>query len=185
MPLYALMIQCLIAFNLNKRLRLCKWYATVPHERRNKICVHFMDAVLERRTTGCNFVTLTNEALFASVDSTATYRAVYKRFSSLYFLVVQDEQDNELLAVNLLTLLVDALDLVFVDVKEIDIVTNFEVSHFVVDEVVLGGEIQETNLQVIKEAVKTQQLLVNKEVEENKSASLLKDLRNFINDTLY
>uniref|UniRef100_A0A5F8H971 AP complex mu/sigma subunit domain-containing protein n=1 Tax=Monodelphis domestica TaxID=13616 RepID=A0A5F8H971_MONDO len=70
---------------------------------------------------------------------------VYKRYSSSYFGCSVENQDNELLAVEIIHRYVELLDKYFGNVCEPDIIFNFEKADFILDEFILGGEIQETS----------------------------------------
>ena len=82
---------------------------------------------------------------------------VYKRYASLFFCIGVDEDENELLALALIHRIVEgvffqlawrlkfvflALDRYFGNVCELDVIFNFERVHAVLDEILLGGEIQ-------------------------------------------
>uniref|UniRef100_A0A673FVU4 AP complex mu/sigma subunit domain-containing protein n=1 Tax=Sinocyclocheilus rhinocerous TaxID=307959 RepID=A0A673FVU4_9TELE len=67
------------------------------------------------------------------------------RYASLYFCCALENQDNELLALEILHRYVELLDKYFGNVCELDIIFNFEKAYFILDEFLMGGEIQETS----------------------------------------
>ena len=78
---------------------------------------------------------------------------VYKRYASLYLLLATSKTENELLTLELIHRYVEALDLYFGNVCELDIIYNFEKAHFILDEMIMGGEIMETSNRVIVQNV--------------------------------
>ena len=72
-------------------------------------------------------------------------KIVYKRYASLYFCCAVDETDNELLTLEIIHRYVELLDKYFGSVCELDIIFNFEKAYYMLDELLIGGEIQETS----------------------------------------
>lgn len=70
---------------------------------------------------------------------------VYRRYAGLYFCVCVELTDNELVALELIHLIVETLDAYFGNVCELDLVFNFMKVYQVLDEVIVGGEIIETS----------------------------------------
>lgn len=62
-------------------------------------------------------------------------------------------QDEELIYLSHIHLLVEVLDAFFGNVCELDIVFNFHKAYMILDELIIGGEIQETCKDVILERV--------------------------------
>ena len=53
--------------------------------------------------------------------------------------------DNELLTLEIIHQYVEVLDRYFGNVCELDIIFNFHKAYYILDELLLGGELQETN----------------------------------------
>lgn len=70
-------------------------------------------------------------------------RLVYKRHAGLYFCMCVDAGDNELAHLAALQTFVDALDVYFRGVGELDLMFNFYRAYAILDELVLAGEIQD------------------------------------------
>jgi len=87
--------------------------------------------VLTRGTKDCNFLEY-NE-----------YKIVYKRYASLYFITIVDKEDNELSVLEIIHHLVEVLDRYFGNVCELDLIFNFHKAYFILDEMLIGGHIQE------------------------------------------
>ena len=85
---------------------------------------------------------------------------VYKRYASLFFIAGVDKEDNELIALEEIHLFVEVLDRYFGNVRdssptgltrlmaqvcELDIIFNFHKAHYIIDELFVGGHLQETS----------------------------------------
>ena len=78
-------------------------------------------------------------------------KLVYRRYAGLYFISAIDLSDNELGYLESLHFLVEILDIYFNNVCELDLVFNFYKLYVILDEIYLGGEIQEILKQKILE----------------------------------
>lgn len=74
-----------------------------------------------------------------------TYKCIYRRYASLFFIVGVDPNVNELSILEFIHALVETLDKYFENVCELDIMFNLERAHFILDEMVMCGKIVETN----------------------------------------
>ena len=81
-------------------------------------------------------------------------------------------QENELLTLELIHRFVEVLDKYFGSVCELDIIFNFEKAYFILDELVMAGEIQETS----KKAVLKQIEFADNYQEEEIISLALKDV---------
>ncbi|NXB83351.1 AP1S1 protein, partial [Vidua chalybeata] len=86
------------------------------------------------------------------------------RYASLYFCCAIEGQDNELITLELITppLTMGAcLEQVSFPstVCELDIIFNFEKAYFILDEFVMGGEIQDTSKKSVLKAIEQADLL--------------------------
>ncbi|KAG6799064.1 AP-1 complex subunit sigma-2-like isoform X1 [Apis mellifera caucasica] len=86
-------------------------------------------------------------------------KVVYKRYASLYFCCAIEQNDNELLTLEIIHRYVELLDKYFGSVCELDIIFNFEKAYFILDELLVGGEIQETSKKNVLKAIAAQDLL--------------------------
>ncbi|CAR21908.1 Aps2p [Lachancea thermotolerans CBS 6340] len=87
------------------------------------------------------------------VEFSDSTKLVYKRYAGLYFVMGVGLQDEELIYLSHIHLLVEVLDAFFGNVCELDIVFNFHKAYMILDELIIGGEIQETCKDVILERV--------------------------------
>ncbi|XP_015706413.2 AP-4 complex subunit mu-1 [Coturnix japonica] len=106
-----------------------------------------MQAVLARKPKMCSFL------------EWGELKVVYKRYASLYFCCAIEGADNELLTLELIHRYVELLDKYFGSVCELDIIFNFEKAYFILDEFVMGGEIQDTSKKSVLKAIEQADLL--------------------------
>ncbi|MEQ2189874.1 hypothetical protein GOODEAATRI_029891, partial [Goodea atripinnis] len=81
------------------------------------------------------------------------------RYASLYFCCAIEEQDNELITLEVIHRFVELLDKYFGSVCELDIIFNFEKAYFILDEFLMGGEIQDTSKKSVLKAIEQADLL--------------------------
>uniref|UniRef100_A0A3B3TIZ8 AP complex subunit sigma n=1 Tax=Poecilia latipinna TaxID=48699 RepID=A0A3B3TIZ8_9TELE len=126
-------LRFLLLFNRQGKLRLQKWFVPTSDRERKKVIRDMIMLVLPRQPRTCNFLRWKD------------LKIVYKRYASLYFCAGLEEQDNELLALEVLHRYVELLDKYFGNVCELDIIFNFEKAYFILDEFLMGGEVLETS----------------------------------------
>ncbi|XP_073705612.1 AP-1 complex subunit sigma-3b [Garra rufa] len=141
------MMHFLLLFSRQGKLRLQKWFLPLPERERKKIVKDMTTMVLARKPRTCNFLHWKD------------LKIVYKRYASLYFCCGLESQDNELLALEILHRYVELLDKYFGNVCELDIIFNFEKAYFILDEFLMGGEVQETSKQSIAKSVEASDML--------------------------
>mmetsp|Transcript_3093 Transcript_3093/g.2072 ORF Transcript_3093/g.2072 Transcript_3093/m.2072 type:complete len:94 (+) Transcript_3093:189-470(+) len=75
------------------------------------------------------------------------YKVIYRRYASLYFIIgiSIDDDCNELSFLEFIHNLVETLDKYFENVCELDIMFNIEKAHFIIDEMIMNGQVVETN----------------------------------------
>ncbi|XP_038001609.1 AP-1 complex subunit sigma-3 isoform X2 [Motacilla alba alba] len=81
------------------------------------------------------------------------------RYASLYFCCAIEDQDNELLTLEVVHRYVELLDRYFGNVCELDIIFNFEKAYFILDEFIIGGEVQETSKKTAVKAIEDSDML--------------------------
>lgn len=141
------MLNFMLLFSRQGKLRLQKWYHTQPQKAERKITRDLIQLILARKPKMCSFVDYKD------------YKVVYKRYASLYFCCAVDQQDNELLTLELIHRYVELLDKYFGSVCELDIIFNFEKAYFILDELLIGGEAQETSKKAVLKAITAQDML--------------------------
>jgi AP-1 complex subunit sigma 1/2 len=127
---------------------LAKWYTTISQKDRAKIIKEVAPAILARPLKLCNFLDWRD------------HRVAYRRYASLYFVFGLDPDDNELLALEMIHQYVETLDKYFGNVCELDLIFNFHKAYFILDEMLLAGELQEPSKRAIAKAIEAQDQLV-------------------------
>ena len=132
------MIECLILVSRVGKVRLTKFYnSTYEKKEKARVVREITTAVLARNAKMCNFVEYKGKKI------------VYKRYASLYFVCLVDQDDNELLVLETIHHFVEVLDQLFNNVCELDLIFNFTQAYFCLDEVILSGLLQETSKREI------------------------------------
>ena len=84
----------------------------------------------------------------------------FHRYASLYFVCCVDNDDNELLILETIHHFVELLDRYFGNVCELDLIFNFHKAYYILDEVLIGGELQETSKRAILRLIAAQDQLM-------------------------
>lgn len=132
-------IQFILVLNRQGKSRLVKWFDnsyTPAQKQQNITDIHRLISSRDSKHQS-NFVLFQNHKL------------CYRRYAGLYFIISIDLQDNELSYLESLHFFVEILDVYFNNVCEVDLVFNFYKLYFILDEVYLGGEIQDILKQKI------------------------------------
>ncbi|KAM6151941.1 AP-1 complex subunit sigma-3 [Erethizon dorsatum] len=140
-------IQFILLFSRQGKLRLQKWYTTLPDKERKKITREIIQIILSRGYRTSSFI------------DWKELKLVYKRYASLYFCCAVENQDNELLTLEIVHRYVELLDKYFGNVCELDIIFNFEKAYFILDEFIIGGEVQETSKKTAVKAIEESDML--------------------------
>lgn len=72
-------------------------------------------------------------------------KLVYRRYASLFFIACIGNDDNELLALEVIQRYVEVMDKIYGNVCELDIIFNFQLAYQILDELVIDGVIQESS----------------------------------------
>jgi len=148
------MIQFMLLFSRQGKLRLSKWFAAQHERQKKKVSREIIATVLSRKPKMCSFLEWKD------------LKIVYKRYASLYFCCAVEQGDNELVVLEIIHRYVELLDKYFGSVCELDIIFNFEKAYFMLDELLLGGEIQETSKKNVLKAIAAQDLLQEEETPQ-------------------
>lgn len=119
------------------RTRLAKFYIPMDEKSRCRI-TNDVHAIVSSRTAR-----MTNFVRYHAI------KLVYRRYAGLYFIIGLDQEDNEFAYLEFIHLLVEVLDMFFKDVCELDLVFNFHKVHMIIDEMIIGGEIEEVSRPII------------------------------------
>mmetsp|Transcript_13115 Transcript_13115/g.35707 ORF Transcript_13115/g.35707 Transcript_13115/m.35707 type:complete len:158 (+) Transcript_13115:181-654(+) len=142
------MIHFLILMSRQGKVRLAKWYSTYSQKERAKTIKETTGLVLSRPLRLCNFLDWRGMKL------------IYKRYASLYFVCGVDAGDNELITLEIIHEFVEVLDRYFGNVCELDLIFNFHKAYYILDELLIAGELQEPSKSAIARAITDQDQLV-------------------------
>ncbi|EDO45252.1 predicted protein, partial [Nematostella vectensis] len=149
--------QFMLLFSRQGKIRLQKWYTAISQKEKKKITRDLVTTVLSRKPKMCSFLEYKD------------MKVCYKRYASLYFCVGIENDDNELLTLEVIHRYVELLDKYFGSVCELDIIFNFEKAYFMLDELLIGGEVQETSKKNVLKAISAQDLLQEVKIPESAS----------------
>lgn len=132
--------------------------------KRKDIMRKIYESVVKRSDKLCNFVEeKTQIALFVCSCSLQFWKdvtkIVYRKVSSVIFIIVADESESELGLLDLIQgmlfflntsiVLVEVLEESFDDLREYDLIYNIDKVDSMFDEVIMGGMVLETNVDKI------------------------------------
>lgn len=137
------MIAFILLINKQGQTRLAKYYIDISMKERMTLEGELVRKCLSRTENQCSFL------------EHRQYKAIYRRYASLYFIIgLDDHEENELGYLEFIHNLVETLDKYFENVCELDIMFNLEKAHYIIDEMILNGYIVESNRQTILEPLK-------------------------------
>ncbi|KAL8911269.1 MAG: hypothetical protein Q9172_007699, partial [Xanthocarpia lactea] len=131
--------------------RLAKWFTTLSPKDKAKIIKDVSQLVLSRRTRMCNFLEYKDT------------KVVYRRYASLFFIAGCSSTDNELITLEIVHRYVEQMDKYYGNVCELDIIFNFQKAYFILDELLLAGEMQESSKKNVLRCISQQDSLEDME----------------------
>ena len=167
------MIHSVLIFNKNGQPRLVKFYTPVDVVKQQLLLKQVYDLISKRIVDEQSSFLVTppdllgagsggntrNEyqASFEDDDyedeEQDTIQIIYKNFATLYFVFIVDEQESELSILDLIQTFVECLDMCFRDVCELDLVFGWHTLQSVLEEMVQGGIVIETDKYEIVKAI--------------------------------
>ena len=149
------MIHCILLVNRQGKVRLMKWYdCFLIHER-------------PRYIKEMSVMVIGRGSKMSNVIEWKQYKIIHKRYASLYFICLSDKEDNELIVLELINHFVECLDNYFGNVCELDIIFNFQKAYYIIEEILSGGLIQETDRNEIQKLLSIQDMRLKEEPEED------------------
>ncbi|KIW77034.1 hypothetical protein Z517_09480 [Fonsecaea pedrosoi CBS 271.37] len=145
-------IKYLILLSRQGKVRLAKWFTTLSPKDKAKIIKDVSQLVLARRTRMCNFLEYKDTKI------------VYRRYASLFFIAGCDSTDNELITLEIVHRYVEQMDKYYGNVCELDIIFNFQKAYFILDELLLAGEMQESSKKNVLRCISQEDSLEDMEV---------------------
>ncbi|CAL9147820.1 unnamed protein product, partial [Musa hybrid cultivar] len=141
------------------KVRLAKWYSPYQQKERSTVIQELSGLIPTRGPKLCNFVEWKG------------YKVVYRRYASLYFCICVDPDDNELEILEIIHHFVEILDRYFGSVCELDLIFNFHKAYYILDEILIAGELQESSKKTVARLIAAQDSLVETAKEEASSIS--------------
>lgn len=96
-------------------------------------------------------------------------KVVYRRYASLFFIAGCSSTDNELITLEIVHRYVEQMDKYYGNVCELDIIFNFQKAYFILDELLLAGEMQESSKKNVLRCISQQDSLEDMEVSVERS----------------
>ncbi|VVD00863.1 unnamed protein product [Leptidea sinapis] len=119
------MIKAILVFNNHGKPRLSKFYQYFNEDMQQQIIKETFQLVSKRDDNVCNF--LEGGSLIGGSD----YKLIYRHYATLYFVFCVDSSESEL----------GILDLI-----QLDLIFHADAAHQVLDELVMGGMVLQTNM---------------------------------------
>ncbi|EME27047.1 AP-1 complex subunit sigma 1/2 [Galdieria sulphuraria] len=95
-------------------------------------------------------------------------KVVYRRYASLFFVAGVDSTDNELITLEIIHHYVECLDKYFGNVCELDLIFNFSKAYYILDEILLAGDLQESKRGNVLRAIQASDNMAEKHPEDPK-----------------
>eukprot|EP00751_Fragilariopsis_kerguelensis_P031988 CAMPEP_0170909546 /NCGR_PEP_ID=MMETSP0735-20130129/2584_1 /TAXON_ID=186038 /ORGANISM="Fragilariopsis kerguelensis, Strain L26-C5" /LENGTH=188 /DNA_ID=CAMNT_0011306119 /DNA_START=228 /DNA_END=794 /DNA_ORIENTATION=+ len=145
------MIKGIIILNNHGKPRLVKFYESVDSEQQQQTVIRkIFTQVIPRPDSFCNYL----EGVVPEWGENV--KLIYRHYATLYFIFAVDAQESDLGILDLIEVFVEALDNCFENVCELDLIFHSDRVHYVLDEIVMGGMVLETNIANILEATNDQ-----------------------------
>ncbi len=91
-------------------------------------------------------------------------KIVYRRYASLFFIAGCSSDDNELITLEIIHRYVEQMDKYYGNVCELDIIFSFTKAYYILDEILLAGELQESSKKNVLRCIGQQDSLEDLEV---------------------
>merc|ERR1719379_168599 len=142
------MIQFMLLISRQGKTRMKKWYVPLAERDQFKAIKEVSQLVLSRGPKVCNFLEWRD------------YKLCYKRYASLFFIACIEPTDNELMALETVHHFVECLDRYFGNVCELDLIFNFHKAYYMLDEILISGELQESSKRAVLHAMSDQDAMM-------------------------
>eukprot|EP00754_Rhynchopus_humris_P046817 Rhum_TRINITY_DN6342_c0_g1::Rhum_TRINITY_DN6342_c0_g1_i1::g.19633::m.19633/K12399/AP3S; AP-3 complex subunit sigma len=136
------MIKGVLIINNHGKVRLMKFYEKLQYDLQQTLSGDVYRVVSKRSDDLCNFATLKT---WPGDDT----KLIYRHYATLYFVFVVDDSESELAILDLVQVFVETLDRCFEDVCELDLIFHSDRVHYILDEIIMGGMVLETNKEEV------------------------------------
>lgn len=151
------MIKAILVFNNHGKPRLTKFFEYYTEDVQQTIVKESFQLVARRDDAVCNF--LEGGTTLGGADS----RLIYRHYATLYFVFCVDASESELGILDLIQVFVETLDKCFENVCELDLIFHTDKVQYILQEVVMGGMVLETNMAEILTHVDAQDKIEKQE----------------------
>ncbi|KAA8649744.1 hypothetical protein EYZ11_001679 [Aspergillus tanneri] len=157
------MINAVLVFNNAGQPRLTKFYTQIDTQTKQSLIGQIYKLVSQRPPSACNFLPLPpllSQGARSNVEngpSDAPTQITYRTYATLSFIMISTSTESPLALIDLIQVFVEALDRMFENVCELDLIFGYETMHAVLSEMIVGGVVVETNLEKIVAAVREQE----------------------------
>ncbi len=127
---------------------MLKFYEPLTEAVQQGIVREIFSLLSKRSDNVCNFLEGGSVTAFGK-DT----RLIYRHYATLYFVFAVDASESELGILDLIQVFVEVLDKCFENVCELDLIFNCDKVHYILDEIVMGGMVLETNIADIMESI--------------------------------
>ncbi|KAJ5259522.1 AP-3 adaptor complex subunit sigma [Penicillium angulare] len=156
------MINAVLVFNNNGQPRLTKFYTQLDTQTQQSLIAQIYRLVAQRPASACNFLPLppilsSQGASASDGPSDAPTQITYRTYATLSFIMISTSMESPLALIDLIQVFVEALDRMFDNVCELDLIFGYETMHAVLSEMIVGGVVVETNVEKIVAGVRSQE----------------------------
>ena len=151
------MIHAILVFNNHGKPRLSKFFTYYKEDVQQQIIRESFQLVSRRDDNVCNF--LEGGVALGGPDS----RLIYRHYATLYFVFCVDSSESELGILDLIQVFVETLDKCFENVCELDLIFHVDKVQYILQEIVMGGMVLETNMTEILTHVEAQSKIEKQE----------------------
>ncbi|PGH02709.1 hypothetical protein AJ80_08806 [Polytolypa hystricis UAMH7299] len=155
------MINAVLVFNNSGQPRLTKFYTQLDTQTQQSLIAQIYNLVAQRPSSACNFLPLppllSQGASPNAAPSDAPTQITYRTYATLSFIVISTSTESPLALIDFIQVFVEALDRLFENVCELDLIFGYETMHAVLGEMIIGGVVVETSLDRIVQGVRSQE----------------------------
>lgn len=140
------MIKAVIIINTSGKPRIVKFYEDMvrnnqSNDKKNLIISQIYREVSSRGDYSCNFI---EESRIWN-----DYKIIFRQYATLYITFVVDDAENELGILDMIQVLVEVMDKTFQNICELDLIFYPEKIHSIIEEIIIGGMVIDTNITEI------------------------------------
>lgn len=145
----------------------CKFFFKTE-DQQQQIIKETFTLVSKREDSVCNF--LAYPGSFLIDNAAADCKLIYRHYATLYFVFCVDSSESELGILDLIQVFVETLDKCFENVCELDLIFHADSVHHILNELVLGGMVLQTNMNEILARIEDQNKIQKAEAGMSASA---------------